>query len=126
MNKCLQRERIIKYMYDTYGTKPEHLWAKTPDASVFRNADSKKWYALIMNISKNKLGLDSEEKVDVLNVKCSPIIIGSLLSKKGFFPAYHMNKNTWISIILDDSVSDENILPLLELSYESVAPKSKK
>ena len=50
---------------------------------------------------------------------------GSLLSQKGFLPAYHMNKNYWISILLNDSVPDSEILPLLELSYDSVAPKRK-
>ena len=58
--------------------------------------------------------------------KCSTIMIGSLLSTKGFFPAYHMNKNHWISIVLDGSISDDQIIPLLELSYDSVAPKRRK
>ena len=58
-----------------------------------------------------------------MNVKCSTIMIGSLLSTKGFLPAYHMNKNHWISIVLDNSVPDDQITPLLELSYDSVAPK---
>ena len=61
-----------------------------------------------------------------MNVKCSTIMIGSLLSTKGFFLAYHMNKNHWISIVLDNSVSDDQIIPLLELSYDSVAPKRRK
>ena len=61
-----------------------------------------------------------------MDIKCSTIMIGSLLSIKGFLPAYHMNKNHWISILLNDSVSDDQIIPLLELSYDSVAPKRRK
>ena len=70
-----------------------------------------------------RLGLSGEQALDVMNVKCSTITIGSLLSTKGFLPAYHMNKNHWISIVLDNSVPDDQITPLLELSYDSAAPK---
>ena len=61
-----------------------------------------------------------------MNVKCGAIMAGSLLSQKGFLPAYHMNKNYWVSILLDGSLPDEQIAPLLELSYNSVAPKRKR
>ena len=61
-----------------------------------------------------------------MDVKCGPLMVGSLLAQDGFFPAYHMSKSSWISVILDDTLSDEDIYPLLELSYDSVAPKRKK
>lgn len=93
---------------------------------MFRHSASKKWYAIIMDVPSCRLGLAGEALVDVMNVKCSTIMIGSLLSTKGFLPAYHMNKNHWISILLDGSVPDDQIFPLLELSYDSVAPKRKK
>jgi len=126
MGQCPQRERIQHLIQDTYGTEAEHLWVKYPEFSVFRHPGSRKWYAIIMNVSKNKLGLDGDQIVDVLNVKCSPAMIGSLLSEKGFLPAYHMNKSTWISILLDETVPDDAIHPLLDLSYDSVAPKRKR
>lgn len=46
------------------------------------------------------------------------MMIGSLRMKEGFFPAYHMNKENWISILLDGTVSADEIEPLLELSYQ--------
>lgn len=76
-----------------------------------------------MDVTSGRLGLAGDDPVDVLDIKCSTIMIGSMLSEKGFLPAYHMNKNHWISILLDGSVPDEQIFPLLELSYDSVAPK---
>ena len=118
-----QRERIMRYMQDTYGTEAEHLWADSPDSAVFRHPASRKWYAIIMGVLPERLGLSGEQVLYVMNVKCSTIMIGSLLSTKGFLPAYHMNKNHWISIVLDNSVPDDQITPLLELSYDSVAPK---
>ena len=123
MDKQLQRERLTQYMQDTYGTEAEYLWADTPDCAVFRHPSSRKWYAIIMTVRSDRLGLSGEELVDVMNVKCGTIMTGSLLSQKRFLPAYHMNKNYWISILLNDTVPDEQITPLLELSYDSVAPK---
>lgn len=78
------------------------------------------------DIPLKRLELEGDELVDVMNVKCGPIMVGSLLTQDGFFSAYHMNKSSWISVILDDTVPDEEICPLLELSYDSVAPKPKK
>ena len=121
-----QRERLTQYMLDTYGTEAEYLWADSPGNAIFRHSASKKWYAALMRVLPEKLGLAGEEALHVMDIRCSTIMIGSLLSTKGFLPAYHMNKNHWISIILDESVPDDQIIPLLELSYDSVAPKRKK
>ena len=118
-----QRGRITQYIQDTYGTQAEYLWADSPGNAIFRHSASKKWYAAMMRVLPEKLGLAEGEALDVMDIKCSTIMIGSLLSIKGFLPAYHMNKNHWISILLNDSVSDDQIIPLLELSYDSVAPK---
>ena len=126
MSGKLQKERLAKHLQDVYGTGPEFLWAQYPTYSVFRHPLSRKWYAIIMDIPKSRLGLEGDEPVAVLDLKCSPLMVGSLLSEPGFFPAYHMNKSSWVSILLNGSVPDEKIVPLLELSYGSVAPKRKR
>lgn len=126
MSDFSQRERITQYAQDTFGSDAEYLWGDIPDGAVFRHPASRKWYAIIMGVSRNRLGLPGDEITDVLNVKCGPILSGSLLAEPGFQPAYHMNKTNWISILLDETVPDEKIFPLLELSYDSVAPKRRK
>jgi len=120
-----QRERIIQHIQAVYGVEAEYLWADIPDCAVFRHPGSKKWFGIIMDVRSNRLGLDGEEPVDILNVKCGPILAGSLLTETGFFPAYHMNKSNWVTILLNNTVPDGQITPLLELSYDSVAPKRK-
>lgn len=125
MDNRSQRERLTQYMLDAFGTEPEYLWADSPGNAIFRHPGSKKWYAAMMWVLPEKLGLTGQEALSVMDIKCSTIMIGSLLSAKGFLPAYHMNKNHWISIVLDESVPDDQIIPLLELSYDSVAPKRK-
>jgi len=126
MEQGARRESVIQHIRDTYGVEPEYLWADMPNSAVFRHPASKKWFAIIMDVPSNRLGLPGEQPVDVMNVKCGPVLAGPLLSEKGFLPAYHMNKDHWISILLDGPVPDEQIVPLLELSYDNVAPKRKK
>ena len=64
------------------------------------------------------LGLSGDRIIDVLNVKCDPLLIESLRLKSGFFPAYHMNKDKWIGIAMDGSVPSAEIKKLVELSYQ--------
>ena len=79
-----------------------------------------------MDVPKNKLGLQGEELLDVVNLKCDQILIGSLRGEPGFFPAYHMSKDNWITAALDGSASDDKIKMLLDISYQATAPKVRK
>lgn len=126
MDQRSQRQRMIEYIWDRYAAEPEYLWTKYPNYAVFRQPASRKWFAIVADIPRNRLELEGDGLVDVIDVKCGPIMVGSLLAQDGYCPAYHMNKGTWIAIILNGTVPDEDIYPLLELSYESVAPKREK
>ena len=123
MDLSAQRERILQALEKTYHTKPESLWMQYPRYCVFRHPESKKWYAVLVDVPRARLGLTGEGSVDLLNVRCGPLLTFSLQKEKGFLPAYHMHKQNWISILLDESVSDEQIVDLAALSFESVAPK---
>ncbi len=112
----MNRNEIYKYVKEKYNTNPEFLWLKYPKYAVLRN--NKKWYGVIMNIPKNKLGLSSNLEVDIINVKCPPEIIGNLRLNEGYFKAYHMNKEHWVTIILDGTVSMKEIKNLIDISYE--------
>lgn len=120
-----QKDKIIEHAKDFYGADIEYLWEDTPNSGIFRNKLSRKWFGIIMDIPKNKLGFESEETVFVLNVKCDPLMVGELQKERGFFPAYHMNKDKWISIILDGTVKDETIFYLIKQSYDLVDVKNK-
>ena len=124
MSSETQRERIMQYVQDKLSAEPEYLWARYPNSAVFRHPITGKWFGLVMDVARSHLGLQGEEIVDVLTIKCDAILQGALLSEPGFRPAYHMSKTSWISVLLDGTVPDEKILPLLEMSYDSVAPKA--
>ncbi|MCT6860944.1 MmcQ/YjbR family DNA-binding protein [Bartonella apis] len=111
------REQIIKYVGSEYNTKEEHPWRKYPDYVVLRHNDNNKWYALIMNVPKYHLGLTGNDEVDVINVKCPSVMIGNLRQSAGYLPAYHMNKDSWITIVLDGTVSMKEICDLIDQSY---------
>lgn len=120
------RQDIFRYAEEAYGTEPEYLWESTPTAAVLRHRTNRKWYAAVMEVQRERLGLSGAGTVDVLDVKCDPLLIGSLLQSKGFLPAYHMSKAHWITILLDGSLSAEDIFPLVDLSFQMTEKQRKK
>ena len=92
---------------------------------MLRHNDNNKWYGVVLEVSADKLGLPKAGIVDVLNVKSDPPLIGSLRRQDGYFPAYHMNKEKWLSIQLGKPELDDAIKDLLSLSYELTAPKKR-
>lgn len=113
----MNRIEFEKYVEHIYECKADYPWERYPDYAVYRHRHSRKWFAVVMDIPKTKLGLGSSEKIAVVNLKCNPILLGSLLGQKGFFPAYHMNKTNWLTVALDGSVEKDKIEWLLEMSY---------
>ena len=109
---------IINYIKNKYGDELEFLWKKSPKTAVVRRKYSKKWYAVILTLSKRKLNLDSDELVEVINLHNSPEEIEKLIDNKRYFPAYHMNKKHWCTICLDGTVELKEIYKLIDKSYE--------
>ena len=122
----MNREELESYILNHYSTEADYPWADTPRAAVFRHAGNRKWFALVMEVPRDKLGLPGTEKLDIVNFKCDPILISSLRSEIGIFPAYHMNKASWITVALDGSVPAETIELLLDVSYELTKPKPRR
>lgn len=114
----MDRRGILKYAQEQFGSEPEYLWTKYPSYCVLRHINNRKWYAAIMDVPKSKLGLSGDEVIEILDIKCGSILLGSLLGKKGFLPAYHMCKSSWITVLLDGSVPDDEIINLLTISYD--------
>lgn len=121
----MNRTELINYITEIYSADAEYPFMQYPDAAVFRHANNKKWFAVIMNVQKRKLGVDDDGTTDIVNLKCDPILAGSLRGDAGIFPAYHMSKTNWISVALDGSVEAEKIKWLLDLSFELTSKKTK-
>ena len=127
MGICIMnRKELEKYISETYSADPEYPWESTPASAVFRHAANRKWFALLMDIPRSKLGMQSDDMISVVNLKCDPLMTGSVCMEKGIYPAYHMNKNYWISVALDGTVPDETVKMLLDMSFDATMPKVKK
>lgn len=111
-----QANRIGELIYNKYGDLPYYEWDSTPDTGVFKHKITKKWYGIVMNVKRCKIS-SGDDLVDVLNVKIDAEKVKILLQNDYFYPAYHMNKKYWISVILDDSVNDDEIMNLVDESY---------
>lgn len=123
---ALNKQDLQKHIFDVYGVTPDFPWESNPTFAVYRHSNTRKWFALVMDIPKSRLGLREDGMIDVVNLKCDPVLIGSLRMEKGIFPAYHMSKDKWISVALDDSVDDGQIKMLLDMSFELTELKTKR
>lgn len=112
------RKEIEKYINETYDALQEYPWKSNPNYTTFKHSDNKKWFALIMDVPFNRLKIDKEGMVNVINLKCIPEMIGGLRYEKGILPAYHMNKEHWITVLLDGTVTKKRICNLIDLSYD--------
>ena len=118
----LKREEIFEYVKNQYGTVPEYLWETSPKSAVLRHKNGK-WYAVLMQVEKSRLGLEEESMVDIINVKCEPDMVGLLTQTYGFLSGYHMNKKYWNQLDLSGTLPDELIRSLIRRSYSEVVKK---
>ena len=123
----MTREDLETYILGTYNCTPDYPWVRFPNHEVFRHPDNKKWFALLADVPAKILLPESDplSHMSIVNLKCDPILSSSLRQNEGFYPAYHMNKDKWITLDLA-VVSEENIKWLLGMSFDSTAPKPKK
>ena len=118
--------RIMDYAREHYGVEPDFPFPNYPDIPVLRHHGTRKWFAIFMNVSRSVLRLDGDDPVDIMNVKCDPILSGSLRMQEGYLPGYHMNHDQWLTVLLDGTVPYEEIIPLLDMSYDMTFKMPKK
>ncbi len=116
-----QSNRITSYIMDKYNTKPEYLWNKYPGYGVFKNKDNK-WFGIIMDIDRSKIS-NKTGLTEIINLKVDKDELDNMLKNNGIYEAYHMNKKSWVSISLDDTLNDEFIIDLIDKSYSLVNNK---
>ncbi len=110
-----QSNRISNYIKEKYNTNPVFPW--NDENAVFKNNDTNKWFGIIMYINKNKLTKE-DKKIEVMNVKLPPELIDELVTKEGYYRAYHMNKKYWITFTLEDIIDDNELEKLIDISYQ--------
>ncbi len=116
--KSSQAINIINYIKKKYDDELEFLWEKFDDNAIWRNKQNNKWYALLLTVSKNKLGIESGDIIEIIDLRYQKEKIEEIIDNKNIFPGYHMNKKSWITIKLDNSVDTKQIYKLIDNSYK--------
>ena len=121
----MTKQSFLSYCLDTYGTSPDYPFDEDFETAVLRHADNRKWYALVMRVSRRKFGYDTDEPTDIVNLKLPTEMFGSFGREDGVYPAYHMNKLHWISVLLPDAPEDV-VRFLVNVSFEATKNKRKR
>lgn len=121
----MTKQEFFNICLSSYQTNPDYPFEEDFETAVFRHKDNRKWYALVMQVSRRKFGFDSDEVIDVVNLKLPTEMFGSFGVGEGVYPAYHMNKLHWISVLLADAPNDV-VQFLLNASFEATRTKKKK
>lgn len=110
-------KQLIAYVQETYGDELEFLWKSTPENSIWRRKETSKWYAAILVLSRRKLGMDSDEYVEIIDLRMSPNV-ETVIDNEKYFPGFHMNKKHWYTICLDGTIAVEEICKRIDESYK--------
>ena len=123
----MNQQTVFEYIKRKYKVLPEYPWRRYDSNAVFRHADNKKWFALVMEVQREKLGFSGDEYVDVINLKMGDMFFRDMIIREdGIMPAYHMNKMHWISVLLDGTVPEEKVFDLIDISFMATASAKKK
>ena len=109
--------KILEYAKEKYDSDAEYLWPKFPRNAVCRRNDNEKWYFAILSVQGSKIGLKTDNIVELIDLRATVDDVPKLISQPNFYPAYHMNKKHWFTIVLDGSVSIEEIYKYIDISY---------
>ena len=120
----MTKQQFLSCCLSIYGTSPDHPFDEDFETALLRHADNRKWYAIVMKVSRHKFGIDSDEVIDVVNLKLPTEMFGSFGTSDGVYPAYHMNKLHWISMLLPDA-PEYVVHFLVNVSFEATKNKCK-
>jgi predicted DNA-binding protein (MmcQ/YjbR family) len=121
----MTKQQFLSICLATYGTSSDYPFEEDFVTAVLRHANNRKWYAIVMRVSRRKFGLESDEIIDVVNLKLPTEMFGSFGESDGVYPAYHMNKLHWISVLLPDAPKD-TVEFLTNVSFEATRSKKKR
>ena len=123
----MDRKTVFDYIKKKYKVFPEYPWRRYDENAVFRHTDNKKWFALVMDVQREKLGISGKDYIDVVNLKIDDMFFRDMIIREdGILPAYHMNKLHWITVLLDNTVPEARVFELIDMSFFATASAKKK
>ena len=121
----MTKNYFLEYCLSVYDTSPDYPFDEDFETAVLRHTGNRKWYAIVMKVARRKFGLESDEVIDVVNLKLPAEMFGTFGAEDGVYPAYHMNKLHWISVLLPDAPEDV-VRYLVNVSFDATKPSRKK
>lgn len=125
VDNCYEKEvyksdiakQVVKYVKTKFDRELEFLWEKFDDNAIWRRGDNNKWFGVLLKVSKRKLEYNSDELVEIIDLRVEPNLIDELVDNEKYFKGYHMNKKHWITICLDGSVEFQEICSRIDDSF---------
>ena len=75
----MDRQTVFDYIRKKYKTLPEYPWRRYDENAVFRHADNKKWFALVMGLQADKIGGRGDAWIDVVNLKIDDMFFRDMI-----------------------------------------------
>ena len=116
LNEPSQSKKTADFLRKEFGVGLEFLWKNFPDCAIARRPDNKKWFAAFLTCPENKLGLEGDEKVEILDLRAEQADFCKLDGRR-YFPGYHMNKKNWMTLVFDSGIRQSEINSLLKKSF---------
>ena len=108
---------IHAYIRTHYQAEPVKAFKEDPGIEVFARPDNGKWFAATKNIRCSSVDVAGDGRIEILNVRLDPRVVGSLRTREGYRPAWHMNRNKWVTVLLDGSVNEDEVHDLIDQAY---------
>ena len=120
------RKEIISMALELPGSAADTPFEGDDISTVLRHGDTGKWFGLVFRAPRSRVGLGGEGAADILNLKCDPLVsYGMMREFPDILPAYHMNKQLWITIRLEGNVPRETVELLMRMSFDLTGKKKK-
>mgnify|MGYP001159217448 CR=1 FL=1 len=83
---------------------------------------------LVVKVSSKMFALINDNNNQLkISLKCDPFIADSLRQQySSITPGYHLNKNHWNTILIDGTISEQELFEMIDHSYELVFKGLKK
>ena len=114
---------IEDYILSSFEATTDHSFEGDPTVTIFRRLDNNQRFAATKNIGCRSVNVERAGRIDILNVSVNPRLVATLREREGFRPAWRMNRNKWVTILLDGTVPDEEIRSYLDMSYKNVGKR---
>ncbi len=123
----IERDRVLEMAMELPGATSDMPFEEDFDSTVLRHGPGGKWFGLVMKAPRGKVGLSGDGSAEILNLKCDPLVsFGLREAYPDILPAWHMNKQLWVSVRLEGSVPEDVLRTMIRMSYDLTRPKRRK